>query len=92
MEQESKLTAGMWFNLPHRNAPDFVKGSLSIIPDKFIEWLKAQEKSEKGYVRISLKESKSGKGYSELDTWKPSGGDGNIPVANQGSDNEDLPF
>jgi hypothetical protein len=90
--EEKKFVTGMWFNAPHANAPDFVKGSISILPEKFIEWLKAQEKNERGYVKISLKVARSGKGYAEIDTWKPSGGDGNVPVANQGNDNGDLPF
>lgn len=70
-----KFVTGLFVNPPHEKAPDFVKMSLSIKPAEFAEWLKAQEPSDKGYIRIQVKEGKSGKWYAELDTWKPKGGE-----------------
>ncbi len=69
-EKTDKFASGVWFNLPSEKAPDFVKGNLSFAPEKFIEWLRAQKPNEKGYVRLSVKISREGKPYIELDTWE----------------------
>ena len=90
---ETKFPNGMWFNKPHENAPDFVIADINISVDRFIEWLKAQERSEKGYVRITGKRSKDGRYHAELNDWKPTKND--VPIADQtgsGGDNGDLPF
>lgn len=64
---------GMFWNDKHEKAPDFVNGSVSINVDKFVEWLKNQEKNEKGYVKIDLLTSREGdKKYFKLNTFKPS--------------------
>lgn len=70
MDDKSKFVSGMYFNKKHENAPSFVLGSLSFIPEKFTEWIKAQKPNEKGYVRVSIKESKEGKIYAEIDTYE----------------------
>ena len=64
---------GLWFNLPHDNAPDFVKGSIKINLERFSVWLVANDnlKDEDGNLRFSLKQSRAGKAYAEVDTYKP---------------------
>lgn len=62
---------GLFYNPPRDGAPDYVLGSLSVVPDKFAEWIGNQPVDGKGYVRLSIKMGKSGKAYVELDTWKP---------------------
>lgn len=64
---------GFWYNEPSERAPDFIKANISIVPDKFAAWLQQQPRDEKGYVKLTVKESKGGKIYAALDTWKPSG-------------------
>ena len=64
---------GLIFKLPNENAPDFVKGGLSIKTEEFIDFLHEQGGD---WVNISLKVSKGGKAYAELDTWKPERRDG----------------
>ena len=61
----------IWFNKPN-NAPKFVIGSLSISKKNFIEWLSTQETNEKGYVHLSILDSKTeeGKPYIALDNYK----------------------
>ena len=59
---------GMIFKLPNEKAPDFVKGTLSIKVEEFTQWLKEQDGQ---WVNVSLKVSKAGKAYAELDNWKP---------------------
>lgn len=64
---------GLFVNNPRENAPDFVKGSLSIQIDKFIPYLKSKANA-KGYVNIDLLESKDGNLYPKLNEWKPNAG------------------
>jgi hypothetical protein len=66
---EPKFVDGLRWSDPHPNAPDFVKGKLSIKVDELIKYLQANQSN--GWVNINLKESKGGKMYFELDTWKP---------------------
>lgn len=68
---EKKFAEGFYFNKKRDQAPEFVLGSVSLIPDKFIAWLGAQEKDDKGYVRLSILQSREGKIYAEVDTWRP---------------------
>lgn len=66
---ENNYPAGLFFNLPHEKAPDFVKGGVAIRPDVFIEWLKQQQTNDKGYVKLQFKVGKEGRGYATLDTY-----------------------
>ncbi len=59
---------GMFFNLPKDNAPDFVKGRLSINLQELIEWLTEQE-GEKIEIDL-LVSGKTGKGYTKVNTYK----------------------
>jgi hypothetical protein len=69
-EQKEKIFAdGMVFKLPREGAPDFVKGSVSIMVADFVKFLQANEKVG-GWVNIDLKVSKGGKGYAELNTYQ----------------------
>ena len=63
---------GLFVKNPRENAPDFVKGSLSILVDKFIPYLKSKANA-KGYVNIDLLVSKDGNLYAKLNDWKQSG-------------------
>lgn len=59
---------GLKVSKPHENAPDFVKGRISIKREALIEWLKAREGT---YINLDIKESKSGNLYAAVDNWKP---------------------
>lgn len=61
---------GLFVKSPRENAPDFVKGSLSILVDKFIPYLKSKANA-KGYVNINLLISQDGNLYAKLNEWKP---------------------
>jgi len=62
---------GIFFNKPNEKAPDFVLGNISILKDRFADWLMKQEANEKGYVKLVVKNGREGKPYLELDTWQP---------------------
>jgi len=61
---------GLFFQEPAPTAPEFVKGNLSVNTKKFTEFLSKQT-DERGWVNLSIKKSKTGTCYVELNTWKP---------------------
>ena len=65
---------GLAFFEPHPNAPDFIKGCISINPEKLAAWMAAQKVNENGYIKLDVKEARSGKLYVSLNTYKPTGG------------------
>lgn len=72
----SKIFAnGIIFKRP-QNAPDYVIGSLSVKVEEFIGFLKEQGGE---WVNLKIMESKGGKPYIELDTWKANKGYKTIP-------------
>ena len=69
---------GFYYKTPHPKAPDFIKAEIDINAEKFTAWLrqyaeKRQSKSGHDYhaCRITIKESRNGKAYVELNDWKP---------------------
>ena len=69
-KQETIFADGIFFNKPHENAPDFVKGSVSFKVEEVIPFLQKYKK-EDGYVNIDLLKSREGKLYFKLNTFKP---------------------
>lgn len=71
--KETIFVDGMSFFQPGVKAPDFVKGNISIQPQKLIQFFKDHKDklSDKGYFSIDLKESKAGTWYFSLNTYKP---------------------
>ncbi len=69
--ENNKYPRGLYANKPHEKAPDFVKCSISVHKNTFIEFLHQVEIDEKGYTKFQVKEGRDGKFYVEVDTWKP---------------------
>lgn len=82
---ETPLPQGISFFPPRPNAPKFVIGTISINPEKFISYLESQRVDEKGYIKFDVQNSKAGKPYVSLNTWKPDG-------SKRSSVDEDIPF
>ena len=59
---------GLNAKAPRDKAPDFVKASLSIKREALIAWLQQREGE---WINADIKESKGGKWYVAVDTWKP---------------------
>ena len=59
---------GLIFKLPHEQAPDFVRGALSIKRDELIGWLGKQTGE---WVNLDLKVSQGGKPYASVNEWEP---------------------
>jgi hypothetical protein len=86
MPDEKEFPRGLFVNPPRSNAPDFVKGRISIRVADFLEYLGGKDSGS--WLRIDIKESfkideETGlkKWYAQVDTWvkpgpKKEGGDG----------------
>jgi hypothetical protein len=74
---EMVFVEGLRIFLPHQKAPSFIRAKGSINPDELAAWCADKPRDEKGNVRIEIRESKGGKLYACLDSWKPEerGGD-----------------
>jgi|TARA_R110000796_G_scaffold128266_1_gene243727 hypothetical protein len=59
---------GLMAKKPNEKAPDFVKCAISIKRADLITWLTGQTDE---WINVQVKESKGGKWYAEVDTWKP---------------------
>lgn len=70
-KNEAIFVDGMIFKKPHQNAPDFVKGKISIKVHELTQFIDKHNKD--GWVNIDLKKSKGGKYYLQLDNWEPKG-------------------
>jgi hypothetical protein len=70
MEEEKIFANGLIFKPPHANAPAFILGNLSVKVDEFTAFLQAHN-TNSGWINIQIKESKGGKWYCELNTYKP---------------------
>jgi len=64
---EKQFAQGLYFKKPSKNAPDFVKGVISIKVAEFGAFLQRFEGED--WVNLDLKESKNGKYYLELNQW-----------------------
>lgn len=80
---------GMFYSKPHPKAPDFILADIKINAEKFTKWLREHAKKETyngntyHSVRISVKESRNGKTYAELNNWQPGQKKQNdIPIPN----------
>lgn len=66
---DKQFTDGLFADKPSEKAPEFIKARLSFQADKFKAYLD-QHKNVAGYVNVDLKESRGGKLYCELNTYK----------------------
>lgn len=76
MNNEAIFVDGMIFKRPSANAPDYIKGKLSVKVEDFAKFMKQHEKL--GWINIDLKESRAGKYYAQLDTWEAEPQDGYV--------------
>ena len=69
-EQQNDLAIGFYANELSEKTPDWVKANIGIKVSDAVKFLQENE-DEKGYVRIKVLVSKSGKPYCTIDRWKP---------------------
>ena len=71
MEKEIEFVDGLIVKAPHPKAPDYVKASISIKVEDLGKWLRGKYRSGSEWVNIDVKESKAGKWYAAVSTFKP---------------------
>jgi hypothetical protein len=90
---EVEFVNGLIVKKPHDNAPDFVKCGISINRKSLMEWLAGRGDE---WINLQVKESKEGKWYAQVDTWKPKDKIDEVKAAIKDdgfdSDLSDLPF
>ena len=59
---------GLFVKPPHEKAPDFVKCQVFIKRKELGNWLRGKDNE---WITIDVKESKEGKWYCAVSTWKP---------------------
>lgn len=69
MENKIELQ-GIYLNKRKENAPSWIKGSVSIKVEKFIEFMKTYQNNS-GYINLDLKESKAGDLYLAFNDYQP---------------------
>ena len=85
---------GLIVKAPHQKAPSFVKARISIKVAELREWLEARPENEE-WVNVDVKESKGGKWYAAVSTFKPKPDrDEDTPDGPRGKadDDEEIPF
>jgi len=65
---DKDFVTGMFPKESHQNAPDFIKGTISINRADFGNWLRARPEQ---WLNIDIKESKGGKLYAEVNSFVP---------------------
>ena len=91
MADDIEFVNGLIVKAPHANAPDFVKAAISIKVADLTEWLSDRDEE---WINVDVKESKGGKWYVAVSTFKPKQQQEHKPGANVPAidyDN-DIPF
>ena len=68
MENQKQFVDGLMAKKPRDTAPDWIKCNISIKREELAAWLAGQTDE---WINVQVCESKNGKWYAEVDTWKP---------------------
>jgi len=68
MEGQKVFVDGLIAKKPRDKAPEWVKVRLSIKREELAAWLTGQGDE---WINVQVCESKTGRWYAEVDTWKP---------------------
>lgn len=71
MSDEIEFVDGMIVKPPHERAPQFVKAQISIKVEDLGKWLREKYKAGDEWINLDVKESKNGKWYAAVSTFKP---------------------
>lgn len=78
---DKEFVDGLIIKKPGDRAPDFIKCNISIKRKDLGNWLRGKDDE---WINVDVKESKNGKWYAEVNTWKPD--NAKAPL------NDDIPF
>ena len=79
---------GLIVKAPHENAPSFAKASISIKVANLSKWL--AERAGEEWVNVDVKESRGGKWYAAVSTFKPK--ERQEVKSAKAPDDEEIPF
>jgi hypothetical protein len=88
-KEEIEFVDGLIVKAPREGAPDFVKASISIKVEALGLWLRAKHKAGEEWVNLDVNESKGGKWYAKVSTFKPKAKDAE-PEKKSGGHFDDL--
>lgn len=89
MAEEMEFVDGLIVKQPHEKAPDFVKASISIKVKDLGNWLREKNKAGEEWVNVDVKESRNGRWYAAVSTFKPKE---KAAPAKKADDDETIPF
>lgn len=90
MSNETQFADGLRAYKPSPQAPDFIKANLEVDVTVFTKFLEAHA-TDKGTVRIVIKESRGGKYYAQLDQFTSGPKQVDTPK-DAATDPDDVPF
>jgi hypothetical protein len=70
-KEEIQFVPGLFVKAPNQGAPSFVKAAISIKVAELGMWLREKHKAGEEWVNIDVNESKAGKWYAKVSTFKP---------------------
>ena len=91
-KEELEFVDGMIVRAPREKAPSFVKASISIKVEDLGKWLRAKYKAGDEWVNIEVKESKAGKWYAAVSTYKPKAKEEQKPAGKFDDMEDDIPW
>lgn len=92
-KEEIEFVNGLLVKAPRENAPSFVKAQISIKVADLGMWLREKHKAGEEWVNIDVNESKGGKWYAKVSTYKPKAKEEQQRPAGKFDDLEDdIPF
>lgn len=92
MADEMEFVDGLIVKQPHEKAPDFVKANISIKVADLGNWLRAKHKAGEEWVNVDVKESRNGKWYAAVSTFKPKEKAAAPAPAKKIDDDDSIPF
>ena len=90
-KDEIEFVDGLIVKAPHEKAPSFVKAQISIKVQALREWLAARADGDE-WINLDVKESKGGKWYASVSTYKPKDKAGAKPAGRMDDLKDDIPF
>jgi hypothetical protein len=90
-DKEIEFVDGLIVKAPREGAPDFVKASISIKVEALGLWLRAKHKAGEEWVNLDVNESKGGKWYAKVSTFKPKDKEAK-PAGKFDDMDDDIPF